>query len=285
MKLTRLNELIEDGEVVRGEWELDRNHEVRYRVKGASEEVKLKASLFEVKPEALVLAVTQRKEKHRVTTSLLKLTGTWRVDGKNRILFEVEKEAGKNDRLLFQGAWELGPHHEIIYSYETTRLKTKTQRTQTLVFKGYWDLSERHRLAFLIEGDTNSRLRFRGAFQTKSILAKAGEIRYSIGVELESRHEVRTVTLFGKWKISRDLELSFEMEYGGGEKRALTFGGAYHFNEDTSLEVRLKARDGKPLGVEVIFWRDFFGKNGQFFVRLRKTFEESAAEAGVRLRF
>lgn len=281
MKLTSLNELEEKEETLKGEWALGPNHELLYREREKKKEVRLKGQLVAAEPRELIFSATQKEEKGRLVTNLFKLTGSWRLDPQNRIFFEVEKESGKKDKLVFSGTWELGPHYEIIYSYETTRLKRRRKVTETLLFKGTWDLTETNRLAFQIGGDTDQTLRFRGAFQTKSILAKEGEIRYQIGVEVEGKRRKKTLTFFGKWKISKDLELSFEMEYERGEKRTLHFGGVYHFNEKTSLKVELKTRDRKPLGAEVIFTRDFFGKDGQFFLRLRKTFEETAAEAGV----
>jgi len=40
MKLTSLNELIDEGETVKGAWELDENHELAYRARGQEEEVR-----------------------------------------------------------------------------------------------------------------------------------------------------------------------------------------------------------------------------------------------------
>lgn len=284
-KLTSLNQIEKDGKTFEGQWQLDPNHELLYRERRRRKEARLKGTLVAAEAEALVFSATVQESEAKTTTRLFKLTGDWRVDAKNRIVFEVEREAGKKDTLTFQGSWELGPYGEIVYSYETVRLRTKTKRVQRLVFKGQWDLSERRRLAFLIEGDTDSALRFRGAFQTQSILAKDGEIRYQIGVEASGRRRIQTLVFFGKWKISRQLELSFEIEYAGGRKHALVFGGTYFFRPDMTIEVKLRAREGMPLGVEVIFTRDFFAKEGQLFLRLRKTAEETAGEVGVRVRF
>jgi hypothetical protein len=285
MKLTSLNELIREGEVVKGKWELDENHELLYRARRGEEEVKFKGTLVSVEPGTLVFSTTQKQANGKLVASLFKLTGSWQVDPKNRIVFEVEKKRGKTDKLTFQGTWEVGSAHEIIYTYERTRLKTKTKETQSLVFKGYWDISERHRLTFYLGGDSDSALRFRGAFQTKRLVAKEGEIRYQIGVEVRGRTRLQTVTLFGKWKLARDLELSFEIEYGEGERKAILFGGTYFIGDGTSLEIKLKARDGAPLGAELVLTKEIFGEDGQMFVRLQKTLEESSLEAGVRLRW
>lgn len=283
MKLTSLNNLEEKGGTVEGAWELDENHELVYKERKGKKKARLKGTLVAVEAGSLVFSAAIKEDEKRTTTGLFKLTGTWQVDTKNRLVFEIERGAGKTDRLTLKGKWELSPNYEILYTYKQTQLKTKTKVTQTLVFKGYWDLTERNRLVFQIEGDSDSTLRFRAAFESPSLLAKKGEIRYQVGIEVEGRRLLQTLTFFGKWKLSRELELSFEMEYAGGEKRALTFGGAYHLNDDTSVTVELKAPNGRPLGLEVTFTRDFFGKDGEFFLRLRKTAGESAAEAGVRI--
>lgn len=283
MKLTRLNQLMEDGRALEGRWELDENHEVRYRAKHDTEEVKLKASLLAAEPDALVLAVTEKKEKHRVTTSLLKLTGTWRLDTKNRIVFDIERESGKKDILTFCGSWEVNESHEIIYTWEQRRHKRGTRQTTTLAFKGYWDISEKNRLAYYLEGDSDSAFRFRGTFQTKSILAKEGEIRYQIGVEVAGKRELKTLILFGKWKLSRDLELSFEVEYGDGKRHEIRFGAVFHPGEGLTIEAELIGLEGQSLGIEVILTKEFFKGQAETFLRLRKTAEESAVEAGVRI--
>lgn len=287
MKPTSINNLEEEGETIKGEWQLDRNHELAYRErKGKTKVVRLKGTLVAAEAGTLVFSAEAKEAGGKTLTGIYKLTGDWRVDAQNRITFEVEKESGQKDKLVFSGSWEIGPNHEIIYSYQRSLRRTKKEtsvtETQTLTFNGHWDLSERHRLAFLIEGDTGSALRFRGAFQTKSILAREGEIRYQVGVEIEGRPQTRTLVLFGKWKFSRELELSFEIEYAEGGKRALVFGGTYRFDDQTGITVELKSRDGGPLGAEVVFTREFFGKDGRLFVRLRKSIEESNLEAGVK---
>jgi len=166
-----------------------------------------------------------------------------------------------------------------------TRLTTKTKTTQSLVFKGHWDISERHRLTFYVGGKTDSALRFRGTFQTKSIRAKKGEIRYQIGIELRGKKTLKTIILFGKWKLSRDFSLSFEIEYENQKRKAIVFGSTYRLGRGMAIEVKLKARTGKPLGTELLLTKDIFKGDGQLFGRLHHSLEETGAEAGVRIKF
>ncbi len=283
LKPAKLSDLIDDPNSQKGSWELTPNHEVQFKSKDQTKEVSYKGSLVAAEPDALVLSMTAKESDTKLVTKIIKLQGTWCTNTKNQIQFEVEKESGKNDVLTFKAGWKVNDRHEIVYTYKTTKLKTKIKQVQELIFKGYWDISEKNRLTYLIGRDSNSAFRFRGAFQTKSILAKKGEIRYQVGVEVVGKHKIQTIALFGKWKLSRDLGLDFEIEYSSA-KKAISFGGNYALNDSTQIAVNLKSQHGKSLGVEVIFTRDIFGKDGQAFVRLQKSLEESRIEAGVSFR-
>ena len=284
MKLIKLNQILDEGNIVKGSWEITPNHEIQYKAEGKDEEIKVKGSLIAAEPIALVIAVTERQEDQNIVTSIHKIIGTWRADAKNRLVFDVEKESGKKDRLTFKGKWEIGKANEIVYTYEQTNLKSKEKESHEISFSGYWDIADKNRLTYWLSADSDSGFRFRGAFQTQSILAKKGEIRYQIGVEAKGKREIKSIALFGKWKFSRALELSFEIE-GSGPKNIITFGGEYHLDEDKQITVNLKSQGGKSLGVEVIFTKDFFGKDGQAFVRFQRFIEESRIEAGVKFRW
>ena len=281
MKLTKLNQLLEDGKVTKGTWELTPNHELQYRAEGLDEEIKFRGSLIATEPDALVFSITEKQKDQKIITSIAKLTGSWKLNPKNQITFEVEKESGKNDTLTFQGGWKVNDTHEVIYTCEQINLKTKQKETQELLFKGYWDISEKNRLTYLFSADSNSTFRFRGAFQTKSILAKKGEIRYQAGVEVQGKRQIQTITLFGKWVVSRDLNLNFEIEYQDG-KKFITFCGEYNLDGERQIAVNLKSQEGKPLGIELILTKDIFNGDGQAFIRLQKSLEESSIEAGVK---
>ncbi len=285
MKLTKLNDLIENSEVVKGEWEITPNHEIRYRSDKEGEEFKFKGSLVAAEPDALVVSVTEKQSDQKIVTSIAKLTGAWRLDPKNRIVFEVEREAGKKDTLTFKGAWQVGKSNQLIYTYQQTDLKRKRktlrQTTRELTFTGFWDISDENRLTYWLSADSSSAFRFRGAFQTKSVLAKKNEIRYQAGVEVSGRHKIQNIILFGKWKVSRSLELSFEIKYEDELKKTITFGGEYALSGKSRIAVNLKNQAGEPLGVELILTKDIFGKDGQAFIRLQKSLEESRIEAGA----
>lgn len=281
MRLTKFNDLIEGGDTVEGDWQLTPDHEVRYKKKAKEEEVRFKGSIVAFEPGALLISVTEKQEDQRVTTRIVKLTGTWKTDSQNRIQFDVERQRGKNNRLCFTGSWAVGDNHEIVYSY-TEKGRT---RLQSITISGYWDVSEKNRLTYYVGADTSQAFRFRGAFQTQSIFAKENELRYQFGVEVDGKRTLKTITLFGKWKMSRKLGLSFEIEYAGGRKRAIEFGAEYHLDKNHGLVAAVRSTDDDPLGVEVIFTRDFVQSEGQAFLRLYRSIEESRAEAGARFRW
>jgi len=289
LKLTKLSELIGSGEETKGRWEITPDHEIQYKKIGKDEEIKVRGSLVAAEPDALVIGVTKRQTDQTVVTSIYKLAGAWRLDPRNRIVFEVEREDGKKDTLTFKGAWHVGKSNQLIYTYEQTDLKRKRtplrKITRELVFTGFWDISEENRLTYWLGADSDSAFRFRGAFQTKSVLAKKGEIRYQVGVEVVGKHKIQTIALFGKWKVSRNLDLSFEIETADGRKRSINFGGEYAINSDTRIAVNLKNQKGEPLGIEVILTKDIFGKDGQAFMRLQRSLEESRVEAGMRIKW
>ena len=105
--------------------------------------------------------------------------------------------------------------------------------------------------------------------------------RVQLGAEAQGkRGKFRTVTLFGKWKLSDELELVFEMECAG-EKREIRFRAEYALTEDLTITANLTSKEGDPLGIEVILSKDFLKSHAQAFVRLKKTLAESAVETGV----
>ena len=186
--------------------------------------------------------------------------------------------------LTLTGEWELNDRHEIVYTYSRKQLKTKTTDVQELVFKGYWDIPGSYRLTYYVGGDSNNAFAFKGAFETVSVRAKEGELRYQIGVQVKGQRRLKTIGLFGRWKVSKDLSLDFEYDCGEA-KRTITFGGEYQLRDDRTVAVNLKHTSGKGLGVELILQQDIFGKDGQSFVRLQKSLEDTRVEAGMKFRW
>ncbi len=297
-------------------------------------EVGFKGSLVAAEPDALVVSVTVQEDvpdpndpstasaragrsrpiRKRTVTGLVKLAGKWELDEKNRITFSIKRGLGKYDKLTFQGAWEINDNFQVTYTFETRqamegprhtssadragkRRRRVRKVTQELVFEGHWDISGKNCLIYQLSADSESAFRIKGAFQTRSILAKKGEIRYQTGIEYKTSRGTkkrlkRTIALFGKWKLSDDLALSFELECADGRRSEIKVGADFNLRETGNgkrgtmvlpdgISVDLTSSYGKPLGIEVVLTKDLFQKNAQAFVRLHKAFRETALEAGV----
>ncbi len=265
----------------KGRWKLSPGHEVEYVSEGPSEELKFKGALVAAEPEALVLSVTERVGP-KLVTRLVRLRGAWSADAQNRLVFEVEKTTGEGRALVFRSGWRIGERNELLYSFREERLKRKAKRTREIALEGHWDFSGKNRLVYRLAGDSGASISFRGAFQSKSVLAKKGEIRWQLGSGVSGGPRSKAVSLFGKWKVSRDLGLEFEMEYRGG-RRSILFGADYALGPSRRVEANLKTREGQPLGVELVLTQEIFGGDGGVFVRLRRDLASSAAEAGARV--
>ena len=285
VRLNRLNQIIDRNRWVDGYWKLSKDHELQYRRRGPEEEVILSGQIVGTEPNGLVFRVDETRLEGDTASRQMTLRGKWEADSRNRLRFVLDGQQGLHRRLTFQGAWEVNEQHELLYQLQREREGKRERTIHLLRFEGHWDVGDDRRLTYLLDADSDSAFRFRGAFQTPVLLPKAEQIRYQVGIELEGKRRVlRTITLFGKWKFSKALELSFEVPYRHG-LHALDFSAIFHVRPDGEIAARLLTREGRPLGVEVIFTQQFLKKQAEAFVRLRKLAEETAVEGGVRLRW
>ena len=282
MRIDRLNRLIRDGETLDGAWELSSGHQLRYRRRGSEKEVILAGDLVSAGPNSLNLRLREDVLEEDVRRREMILRGRWQVDPRNRLAFRVEREQGTAEALTLEGAWETGPDNEILYRFERPGTQGGKSIHQVR-FEGVWEIGEDRRLSYVMDAGSDSAFRFRGTFQTASIRPKEGTVRYQIGVQVENKKRFQTVMLFGKWKLSRDLSLEFEVPYSGGFRRSISFGAVYSWDSSASVSARLTTPAGKPLGVELSLHKEFLKGKGEAFVRLRRSLEETAAEAGVRV--
>jgi len=284
IRLTRYNDLIAGtGELIDGRWEITGVGDLAFRRSGPDEEIFLRGPILAAEPGALTMSVEQKQKNQNPTSRRLRLSGFWDVDPKNRLRFSLESESGSGDRLVFEGRWETSKTNELLYRISPARGRSKARRT--LSFGGHWDISSRHRIVYVMSGSSelgvSPELRFRGSFQTKSILAKKGEIRWQLGAEARSGAGT-SIALFGKWKFSDKLGLFFETDTPQRKKRAITFGVDLSPARTTDLSVGLVARGGEPLGVKLLLTRSL--KSGiDSFASFKKNTSDTRLEAGIRL--
>ena len=281
VRLNRWNHLVRGRTVEEGIWRLTPDHELQYRRLDAERKILLAGPLVQAEPLALSFRVEQESLGEDVVGRQFSLRGCWAADSENRLTFQVDRGQGRRDFLTLEGGWEVGPGQEILYRLE----ERGSQRVRLLRFQGYWDLDDRKRLVYLLERSSDSGFRFSGAFQTHSVLPKRGELRYQLGAEVQGRRRGPAVTLFGKWKLSDRWGIRFEVPYSQGRVRGIDFGASYSINAQDQVTCQLRTRQGKPLGVEVVFTREFLKGQGEAFLRLRKSLEDTAVEGGLRLRW
>jgi len=285
MRLTKLNDLIHDSRRINGAWRLTRKHTLEYRRAGSEEEAVLKGVLLEASANRLTFRVAEQRLDDNLVGRRLSLRGRWQADADNRLAFLVERQGGRHNWLTLQGAWQVGPGHEIVYRFHRETLKTKLRRDGLLRFRGIWELSERKRLTYVLDARTDSTFRFRGTFQSPSVLAKRGRIRYQLGAELEGKGRRKNITLFGKWKLSRRLGLTFEIPYRDRRVRGIDFGTTFSLGPQGRVKATLTTRRGRPLGLELVVSREFLKGRGEAFARLKRSLEELALEGGFRIRW
>ncbi|MDP2912502.1 MAG: hypothetical protein Q8N91_00655 [Candidatus Omnitrophota bacterium] len=270
---------------LKGEWSLTDDHRLRLTLEKQAREtfgdqITLQGEILEVNESSLLFAVTTTTKEGARSTYVLDLGGVWKADEFNRLSFHVKKEKGKYDILTLTGAWEIDKAHRIVYQYEKARLVKKKRQTHTLVFKGYWDIKDALRVSYVLSADTDSVFDFKAA----SGVFKEGWIKYELGIGLARRTapERRTVTLFGKWNLKKDVGLVFEIDYEYKNTKAITFGAdAKLTGKDTVLFRLKKGIDNKDIGVDLELSHEISKGDGEAFLRLLTSRREAAIYAGA----
>lgn len=272
-----------------GTWALTRAHNVTFMARASgqppSQTVYLKGALLKAEANALIVTVQQADREDAEPAQRVALLGRWSADAKNRLVFSVEKADGFEDQLTFQGGWEVGPHHELLYRYRQRSTSTRTADERALVFAGAWDITGADRLVYRLTGSTDSAFEFKAALQSPSLKARDGRIVYQAGIGFAGgRTQTQRIALFGTWKLHRDKTVSFEIPYAQGRRQAIRFGATYAFAGKNEIAVELHGRRKQPLGISVMFSRRVL-EDARWFVRVRKEGEETEALAGAQVRF
>lgn len=273
-----------------GKWSLTPEHDLKFTLHKSDtqrlgERLILRGNILSARNNELLFSLIVGGRDNRRLLRIVKLSGHWQADARNRLKFLVQRYKQKPEAMLFRGAWQVGRHYEITYSYKKIQLKRKARLEKKLALKGIWQIGSKRQLRFLVEGDNTSAFDFRALLETPILHAKKGEIRYRVGIGVSAQREVvRRVTLFGKWRINRDLSLDFEVRYRPGETHRSHFQADYSLDSRNRVSFSLKSEEGKKLGIEVVFTREFF-KDAEAFIRFRDSVRERAIEVGVRIPF
>lgn len=279
-----------EKEIRLGKWSLTTNHDLKLTLRRSKtqplvESFTLTGEIISSSAHELVFSVRTKEEDSLKEIRLLRLKGRWHANENNQLVFLVQK-GNREEPLTFEGVWEIGERHELLYRYQKEDPATGHKEEKFISFRGFWEIREKDHLTYSLDLPGNSRFDFEATVGSPSLLAKQGEIRYQIGIRLKGETLlVRKIVFFGKWKVSKDFSLSFEMEYKEGRRHTLSFETTYRVNEKDELIFRLKNQRGADLGIEVTFTKRFFETEGKAFLRLYKDAVESRIEGGVRVPF
>ncbi len=285
-----------------GRWKLNANYDLELshsseqshsgnlshsRASGNLETITLKGAIISCESDKLVFEIRSVNKNGLSQFRLLKLTGFWGTDGRNQISFKINKK-GPSDTLTFQGAWQLNENQQVIYTYEKAALKRKTKDTHTLVFIGFWQITSANKLTYILSQGTNSKFDFKAQIETPNVYPKKGVIKYRVGMgvrEPKAGH-IRIISLYGTWKFSRKLGLTFDMEYAKGQINSLSFGTEVNFGKRDQVVFNLINKDKEQLGMSVLFTHRFLRQlDAELFTRLKTSQKESGVDAGIRIPF
>lgn len=265
-----------------GRWSLTKDHDLRVTIDSekmrATYAITLCGEIIEARGDSLLFALsTTDKDKSRRTYTL-RLSGRWQADESNRLTFAVYREAGRADILKLDATWDIGKDNQLIYRYERRSRVRGPRIARSIAFRGRWQFSDPLAVTYEIEAGSNS------AFRFKSGIARCmpDRIEYEIGVGA-ARHlrpSVRTIILYGRWMASRRAGLTFDGEFAHGKAYSLSFGAQARLTGDDTLELTLKDRSGKELGIELELRHEMIGGDGSAFIRLLKSSGESGITVG-----
>ncbi len=275
-----------------GSWMLNQNYDLELQLeenKGifAEEKITLKGEIISCESDKLVFEIKSVNKNGLSQFRLLKLTGIWGADNRNQISFKIDKKTF-SDILTFQGAWQLNENQQVTYTYEKAALKRKTKDTYTLVFTGFWQITSANKLTYILSQGINSKFDFKAQIETPNIYPKSGVIKYRIGMGVREPKagDAKIISLYGTWKFSRKLGLTFDMEYAKGQINSISFGAEVNFDKKNQIVFNLTNSDKKQLGMSVIFTHRFLQQlDAEFFTRLKTSQKESGVDVGIRIPF
>lgn len=277
--------------VFTGSWRINKNYDLELILDKARNQFQgdiltIKGDIISTGADILAFQIKTYDRNGLLHIQILQLSVIWLADQANRLSFIVKKHTP--DILTFGGDWQLNQNQQITYVYEKTELKTKTKVSRVLTFEGFWQINSANKLTYILRHSLDSKFDFRAQVETPSIYSQEGIIKYRLGVGVKqaSRTKEKVVCLYGIWKFSRKLGLSFQVDYDNGVISKVEFAADVTFSRRNEVTFALKNKKGEPLGFNVIFTHKFLNSlNAEAFLRLKESWKEKRADLGVRIPF
>lgn len=275
-----------------GNWHLTPNYDLELSLRQTKQQYKadslvLKGEIISTDRDALVFEITSQDKDGLSHTQVLKLTGRWQTDEFNQIKFTLKKKTVP-DTFVFEGDWQINRNQQIVYNYEKTNLKTKTKSIYTLFFDGFWQINSANRIVYILTHSTISYFDFRVQIESPNLYPEEGIIKYRLGIGSKKTrlYQTKTIFLYGAWKFSHKLGLTFQVDYGAGKFQGIEFGVKVYLNKNNETTFLLTNKKQEPLGLTIVFTKSFLKeRDAQIFLRLKQMQKERGIEAGLRLPF
>ncbi len=266
----------------KGAWSINKNHELRLtldKVQRAGDSLTLSGEIVGAQSGSLLFAVRTTAARAGTSVKTLKLQGSWRADENNRLKFMVSKSEGPHDTLTFDGIWEVNRNKTLIYRYTKQRRDSGEEVSNGLVFKGFWDITDKDRVAYVLDYKKDSYF----SFTTRMIEFHGRWIKYEIGlnVSFKDRPVKKSLTLFGRWKIRKNIGLVFEYETEERKYKSIAFAAEVSPSGEDTILFKIKNKAGEDAGIEFKLSRKFLEGSGEAFLRLLKSSRESAVYIGA----
>lgn len=283
-----LNDTVPSQLKLRGEWAMTKNHDLKFTFEKWHDEfsadgITINGEIADIKKNELSFLVTAKRKKG-VHTYMLHLAGAWSVDDNNRVLFSIKRESGENDAIIFSAAWDMDKNNEIIYEYMKSYLTKGIRKKHILTFKGKWQVQDNRFISYELTGDSESSFNFK----TEHCVFKENYIRYRLGImtALRAKPVKREITLYGQWKIIRNVGLVFEIDCGKNGIQSLTFGGEVALLKNNLISFKIVNDKGeKDISGVFTLSHKFLKGDGQAFLKLLKSKEEKAVFVGAGFRW
>ena len=272
-----------------GNWYLTADYDLRFVLietqrQNKGDELNIKGKIFSFEADAVIFQAKFKKSLYEDEISLLSLGGRWRADNRNQLEFIVTKSY-QEDMLKFTGGWQVNENQQITYTYQKQNLATKTKTDELLTFKGYWSIDTRNRLVYILDLKNKSFFDFTAQIQSPVMRGKEGEVRYRVGVGVKNLARENIVTLSGTWKVSRQKDIFFQMDYGKRHIEKIAFGANVYLGKDKTVIFELRNKRNEGLGFSVAFEKRFLKKQAGVFTRVSKLGEDKRIEAGLRIKW
>ncbi|MDD4954621.1 MAG: hypothetical protein PHP17_01080 [Candidatus Omnitrophica bacterium] len=228
------------------------------------------AKIEKISKSCISFKILKRTTPKLYSRRQLMLSGRWKVDKLNNLIFEV-KTSSDFDEFSFGNNWQVTKENNILLFYKKKFLKKEI--ISCLVLEGSWEFC-RNSLNFMVEGSSKDKIKFDVALTNKAVSLGEENLDLTIGLKKDS---VKSISLYGRCKYLKDrFKITLNSKRG---KLTWIFMLNKKLSKDKELLFELINKKGKPLGLQITFSKRL-PSGGNFFIRA-KAAEEKRIEAGL----